>query len=163
VKTFQPAGFAGVNPALVHKEQELDRSAYDRYIARFNAEDETAFDDYIHSEMKMLNGALEFSGREGMKQHYGERIWPIFKEELNILRFVSDGQTLAVRMWTHFIARKDAEETIFGPVTKGHTFDFRGVVFYEIKDGLFSNIVVSYNSFTSTPPGGATIELGLPH
>jgi hypothetical protein len=51
-----------------------------QYIARFNAEDHTAFEDYLHPQMHMLNGTLEYTGIDGMINHYKERIWPDFIE-----------------------------------------------------------------------------------
>ena len=138
------------------------RSAYDDYIRRFNEEDPTAFDEYIHPDMRMLNGALEFRGVDGMRDHYENKIWPHFVETLNILRYVSDESTLAVRMWTTFTAKHDGE-TLFGRVVEGERFDFRGVIMYEIEDGRFSSITVAYNSFSRTTLDGTVSELGLPH
>jgi hypothetical protein len=140
----------------------MNRATFDDYIRRFNAEDSTAFDDYIDPDMRMLNGALEFRGVDQMKEHYGSNIWPYFIEQIKVERFVSDDKTLAVQMWTHFIARRDAD-TLFGPVKAGECFDFRGVVFYEITSGRFTSIRVAYNSFTRTNLQGETVHLGIPH
>jgi hypothetical protein len=140
----------------------MQRSRYDEYIARFNAEDPTAFDEFIAPDMKMLNGALEFEGVEGMRDHYENKMWPFFHERLHILRFVSDETCLAVQMWTNFTAKRDAE-TIFGPVVEGEQFDFRGLIMYDIRAGRFTRIVVSYNSFANTRLDGRVIEMGVPH
>lgn len=138
------------------------RERFDDYIRRFNAEDPTAFDDYLAPDMRMVNGALEFTGIEGMRHHYEKLIWPYFVEKLNVQAFVSDDTSLAIKMWTRFTAR-DAAETLFGPVKKGELFDYRGVIFYEIRDGRFATITVAYNSFINTKVTGETTELGLPH
>jgi hypothetical protein len=58
-------------------------------------------------------------------------------------RCVSDDTALAVQMWTRFVARADASDTLFGPVQAGESFDCRGVTMYEI--------------------GGQKTELGMPH
>lgn len=141
----------------------MDRKTYEKYIERFNAEDPTVFDEYISPDMKMLNGALEYRGISGMKDHYGRKVWPYFTEKLSILGFVSDADTLAVRLWTHFTARDEAINTLFGPVRAGETFDYRGVVFYEIGKGKFSSIIVAYNSFIHTDIRGRKTNLGIPH
>jgi len=138
------------------------RATYDDYIRRFNEEDPTTFDDYIHPELRMLNGGLEFRGVEGMRNHYENRIWPHFTEELNVLRYVSDDESLAVQMWTTFVARH-AADTLFGEVVAGERFDYRGLILYEIEGGRFSSITVAYNSFTRTGPDGTVTELGMPH
>ena len=141
----------------------MRREDYDDYIRRFNAEDPTAFDDYLAPGMKMLNGGLAFAGVEGMRDHYENKIWPHFVEKLNVLNFVSDETTLAVRLWTHFVAKADADDTLFGPVEKGETFDYRGVILYEIAGGKFTCITVAYNSFVNTKVTGETIDMGMPH
>ncbi|MDO6964473.1 nuclear transport factor 2 family protein [Rhizobium alvei] len=141
----------------------MKRDQFDQYIRRFNAEDPTAFDDFIAPDMKMLNGALEFTGIAGMRDHYENKIWPFFKEELNVLRFVSDEKHIGIQMWTHFTARVDGD-TLFGPVRKGDTYDYRGLIMYDINEsGRFSSIIVSYNSFVNTKVSGEVIEMGLPH
>lgn len=138
------------------------RSRYDEYIARFNAEDPTAFDEFLAPDMKMLNGALEFEGVSGMRDHYQRKIWPYFYERLNILRYVADDNCLAVQMWTNFEARAPAE-TLFGKVVTGEQFDFRGLIMYDVRDGRFSRIVVAYNSFVNTKRDGQVFEMGMPH
>lgn len=140
----------------------MQSARFEDYIRRFNAEDPTAFDEYLAADMKMLNGALEFSGIEGMRHHYEKLIWPHFSERLNVQGFVSDERSLAVKMWTRFTARTDAD-TLFGPVKQGELFDYRGVIFYEIREGRFSSITVAYNSFTNTKVDGAVIDMGMPH
>ncbi len=141
----------------------MHRSRYDEYIARFNAEDTTAFDEFIAPDMKMLNGALEFEGIEGMRDHYENRIWPHFVETLNVLRYVSDETVLAVRMWTRFTAKR-AATTLFGDVEKGELFDYRGVVLYDIdQTNRSSSITVAYNSFVNTKLDGRVHDMGMPH
>ena len=99
---------------------------------------------------------------QGMKDHYA-KIWKGFSEELHVERFVSDEHTLAIQMWTHFTAQKDDKESLFGPVKAGETFDFHGVIMYELENDKFTSIRVAYNSFTYTNFKGETVELGIPH
>jgi hypothetical protein len=99
---------------------------------------------------------------QGMKDHYG-RIWKGFSEELHVERFVSDEHTLAIQMWTHFTAQKDDAESLFGDVLTGETFDYYGIIMYEIENGKFTSIKISYLSFTHTDRSGKTVELGIPH
>lgn len=140
----------------------MNRETFDNYIRRFNARDRTAFDDYIAPGLHMQNGTLHFDGRQGMKDHYA-LIWASFSEELTVERFVSDTDTVAIQMWTHFTALADNPESLFGPVSKGESFDFRGLIMYRLADGQFADIKVAYNSFTHTDMHGATTELGIPH
>lgn len=140
----------------------MDQASFQRYIDRFNAQDATAFDDYLLPDVTILNGGLELVGVEGMKAHYVDHIWPHFIEKLNVQRFVCDGQTLAVRMWTNFNACH-ATDSIFGPVVKGDQFDYRGIIMYELRDGKFARIEVSYNSFVKTAVDGTVTAIGLVH
>ena len=140
----------------------MKKEVFDDYINRFNARDASAFEDYIDPNAVIINGTLEIKGMQGMKDHYA-RIWKGFKEELNVERFVSDEDTLAIQMWTHFTAEKDDKESLFGDVKAGETFDYRGIIMYEIVNGKFTSIKVSYLSFTYTNLEGKTVDLGIPH
>ncbi len=134
------------------------------YIRRFNDEDHTAFDDYLAPDMHMKNGTLEFDGVDGMKHHYNDLIWPDFVERLTVPRFVSDAGRAAIQMNTVFTAKHDAEQSLFGPVKKGETFEFNGVIMYEIDEtNRFSDILVAYNSFVYTDSDGNKRDLGIPH
>jgi hypothetical protein len=156
-----PSRRGTLNPLHTYAAR-MDRATFDDYIRRFNERDASAFDDYIAPDMQMLNGGLRLTGAEGMKQHYA-KIWSSFSEELHVERFVSDEETLAIRMWTHFTALRDDPDSTFGPVEKDETFDFRGLILYHLEDGLFTQIQVAYNSFTNTKVDGETVELGIPH
>ena len=140
----------------------MNRETYDDYIRRFNEQDMKAFETYIAPNCKITNETLEIHGIRGMKDHYA-RIWQTFTEELHIERFVSDGETLAVQMWTHFTALRDDRESPFGPVRAGETFDYRGVIIYQIEHGKFTDIRVAYNSFTYTNLEGEVVDRGIPH
>lgn len=140
----------------------MDRADFDDYIRRFNAQDATAFDDYLAPDVSVLNGTLPLRGVQEFKAHY-RRIWENFTEVLHIERFVSDMSTLAVQMWTHFEAQGDDEASLFGPVKAGETFDFRGLVLYRIEQGRFTHITVAYNSFVHTDLQGRQVNLGVPH
>lgn len=140
------------------------RSRFDEYIARFNAEDATAFDEFLAPDMHMQNGTLEFTGVDGMKHHYQQRIWPTFREVLTVPRFVSDERTVAIQMITDFTARCDDLSSLFGPVLAGETFQFNGVIMYRVDEHhRFADILVAYNSFTYTNRAGKSVDLGIPH
>jgi len=140
----------------------MKKEVFDNYINRFNRRDATTFEDYVHPNATIINGRLEIRGMQGMKDHYA-KIWKGFSEELHVERFVSDEHTLAIQMWTHFTAQKDDKESLFGPVKAGETFDFHGVIMYELENDKFTSIRVAYNSFTYTNFKGETVELGIPH
>lgn len=142
----------------------MQEAHFREYIRRFNAEDHTTFDDYLAENVHVKNGTLEFDGIDGMKHHYQQLIWPDFVEFLTVPRFVSDDRTAAIQMITLFTARHDREDSLFGPVRKGETFQFDGVIMYDIdEDNRFSDILVAYNSFVYTDLDGNSKDLGIPH
>lgn len=140
----------------------MKREVFDDYINRFNVRDATAFEDYIHPNATVINGTLKISGMQGMKDHYA-RIWRTFSEELHVQRFVSDERTLAIQMWTHFTALKDDDDSPFGAVRAGESFDYHGVIMYQIEKDRFTDIKVAYLSFSRTNLEEKTVELGIPH
>jgi len=140
----------------------MNRTRFDEYIYRFNAEDPTAFDEFLTPDMKMLNGGLEFAGISGMRDHYQNKIWPHFVEALEVTQFVGSETHVAVQLVTTFTAKHEAD-TLFGHVVKGDRFQFRGVIMYILKEDKFSTITVAYNSFTNTKLTGETINMGMPH
>jgi hypothetical protein len=140
----------------------MDRKRFDEYINRFNAEDATAFDDFLTPDMQMQNGGLKYRGVQGMKDHYA-KIWGRFKETLSVQRFVSDEHSLSVHLKTHFEVLVDDPATPFGSVRRGECFDYDGVIMYQIEAGKFKDIKVAYLSFTHTDLNGVVHSLGLAH
>ena len=124
--------------AQIFKKNIMKKSTFDDYISRFNAQDMTTFDDYIAPNMKMINGTLEYEGVQGMKDHYA-KIWGRFSEQLTVQKFIGNQKNVAIQMWAHFTALVDDENSIFGSVKSGETFDFRGLIMYELVDGKFLN------------------------
>ena len=79
-------------------------------------------------------------------------------------RFVSDEQTIAIQMYTHFEVRADDPDSPFGQIRAGETFEFRGLIMYRLRaDGKFADIKVAYNSFIYTSLDGIATDLGIPH
>jgi len=140
----------------------MRRERFDEYVRRFNAEDATVFDEFLTPDMQMRNAGLHYEGVSAMKAHYG-RIWGRFRETLHVQGFVGDERHVAVHLNTHFEALADDADTLFGSVRQGDCFDYDGIVFYDLRDGRFSAIKVSYLSFTRTGRDGITHSLGLPH
>lgn len=141
----------------------MKRDRFDDYVRRFNAQDASAFDDYLSPAVAVQNGGLRLNGVQAMKDHY-TRIWRCFDENLQVQRYVSDGASAAVHLMTHFEARVDAADTPLGSVRAGECFDYDGIVFYAIDGaGRFSEIKVAYLSFDRTGLDGVRRAVGLAH
>lgn len=136
---------------------------FEQYIRRFNAQDATAFDDYLAADMTMRNGNLRYSGVDGMKKHYAV-IWKSMKETLSLQKFVCLGDVVAIELHTNFEVLKTTDESPFGPVQKGEQFDYEGLIMYQLnEENKFSDIKVSYLDFTRTGLDGVTKSLGIAH
>jgi SnoaL-like domain len=141
----------------------VEQARFDEYIRRFNQEDAGAFEDYMAPDVRMLNGTLLLSGVGEVKEHYA-RIWGAMRESLNVERFVSDTETVAIQMHTHFEVLADDAASPFGKIAAGETFDFRGLIMYRLRaDEKFYDVKVAYNSFIYTDLGGVATDLGIPH
>jgi hypothetical protein len=132
------------------------------YIRRFNNEDPSTFDDYLAPDMTLQNGRMHYQGVQAMKAHYA-RIWKSMQETLDVRRFVTDGDTMAVEMHTHFDVHKDDQDSPFGSIRVGESFDFYGVVMYRVANSKIQDIKVSYLDFTRTALDGKTTSLGIVH
>lgn len=140
----------------------MNRERFADYIRRFNAEDPSAFEDYLTPDVRVQNGSLRYQGIDAMKAHYA-RIWSGMQETITVLRCVCDGDTLAAHLHTHFVAVKDDPDSVFGPIKQDETFDYTGVVMYGIDNGRFAEILVSYLDFVHTDSLGQRRSLGIPH
>jgi len=108
----------------------------------------------VFAPMILIPIAIYYDWRVGL---------PSFSEDLTIEKFIGNEEHVAVQMWAHFTALADDEASLFGPVKKGETFDFRGLILYDLVDGKFSVIKVAYNSFVFTDINGKATDLGIPH
>lgn len=140
----------------------MTRTEYERYVALFNAEDTSAFRTYLTEDVRVCNGHLEYQGVQGMIDHYA-KIWGNFKETLNVLQYIGNADNVAVELHTHFDVLVDDEQSLFGPVKAGETFDYYGIVMYRLREGRFCEIKVSYLDFVHTDLSGKKTSLGIVH
>jgi len=140
----------------------LNRAEFDDYVRYFNAEDPRGFEKYLSEDVHVQNGRMRFQGLANMKAHYA-KIWGKMKETLNVRKFISSSDHIAVDLWTHFDVLIDDEHSIFGPVRKGEAFDYTGIVFYTLSAGKIIDIKVSYLDFEHTALDGTKTSLGIVH
>jgi hypothetical protein len=89
-------------------------------------------------DVRMLNGTLLLRGVGEVKAPYA-MIWAAMRESLNVERFVSDADTVAIQMHTHFEVRHDDPCSPFGAIRAGETFDYHGLIMYRLRaDGKFA-------------------------
>ena len=107
----------------------LDRAAYDRYVALFNAAD-PRFTDYYDDNIKFV---MNVRGKAGVLAFYA-RQRPYVKESLEILFFCSDATGAAAEVHGAFRCIKDCDDpTIFGPaLTAGEVQRTHGYLLYRL-------------------------------
>jgi hypothetical protein len=71
--------------------------------------------------------------------------------------------TIAIQMWTHFAVQKDDDDSPFGKVKAGESFDYHGIIMYELVNNKYTSIKIAYLSFLYTDVNGSKKELGIPH
>jgi hypothetical protein len=92
----------------------LDRAAYDRYVALFNAAD-PRFTDYYDDDVKFV---MQVRGKAGVLAFYA-RQRPYVKESLDILFFCSDATGAAAEVRGAFRCIKNCDDpSIFGRALK---------------------------------------------
>ncbi len=141
----------------------MDRAAFDDYIQRFNAKDLTTFDDYFLPDVRMLNGTLELLGVPAVQEHYTPHLVTVHRGAAASTASSWTTTRSPSRCGPTSPPSTTTRRPLFGPVRKGETFDFRGLIMYWVQDGRFANIEVAYNTFTFTDAAGQSTELGIPH
>lgn len=134
------------------------------YIAKFNRQDPTGFDEFFAPNIKMYNGSLLFDGVEAVKEHY-HHIWGAMQETLHVKEYypVSDSR-LIIELHTHFYVPETKTDTPFGEIHKGEQFDFHGLIRYKIdENNKFYEVHVAYFDFIKTNVDGSQVNIGMPH
>ena len=101
-------------------------SVIKRMFEAANRHDLEAFLEYFHPDyqsMAPLHPSRDFRGRETVRKNWSGVIANIPDIKLELLRCVSDGETV----W--------AEVHFFGTTREGSRFDLRGVIIHNVQDG----------------------------
>lgn len=118
----------------------MNRSEYDAYVAAFNNADYEGFTKYYTDDVVFeLADMRVFHGRDEIVEFYKE-VKSRVREHLTVLKFVCDEDGAAAEVETSFHALEDWPEFISGPLKRGDVFRRRGLIMYDVRDGLFSYI-----------------------
>jgi hypothetical protein len=96
----------------------IDRAAYDRYIAAFNARDIPGFTKFYAPDVLFLLGPMEMRGRQAIIDWY-DLAWTRLREEIRVRRFIADASGIAVELETRFTAIADWPDFSAGPLHNG--------------------------------------------
>lgn len=120
----------------------MNREAYDRYLAMFNARDYDGVADFYAEPMKMDFFGVSIRNRRDLKRFY-TFLHSYVKESVTVRNFASSDTLTAVDAIVRIEAYRDLPaETLaangcgqFHPMTAGQVLELRQFIFYTIKGG----------------------------
>jgi ketosteroid isomerase-like protein len=139
----------------------MNREAYDRYLAAFNAKDYDGVAEFYAEPMKMDFFGVSIRNREDLKRFYGY-LHSYVKESVTVRNFASSDTLTAVDAIVRLEAFRDLPaETLaangcaqFHPMTAGQVFELRQFIFYTIRDGK-----IAQTECAMLPPEESVVEV----
>jgi ketosteroid isomerase-like protein len=139
----------------------MNREAYDRYLAAFNAKDYDGVAEFYAEPMKMDFFGVSIRNREDLKRFYGF-LHSYVKESVTVRNFASSDTLTAVDAIVRLEAFRDLPaETLaangcaqFHPMTAGQIFELRQFIFYTIRDGK-----IAQTECAMLPPEESVVEV----
>jgi ketosteroid isomerase-like protein len=139
----------------------MNREAYDRYLAAFNAKDYDGVAEFYAEPMKMDFFGVSIRNREDLKRFYGF-LHSYVKESVTVRNFASSDTLTAVDAIVRLEAFRDLPaETLaangcaqFHPMTAGQVFELRQFIFYTIRDGK-----IAQTECAMLPPEESVVEV----
>ncbi|PTS75791.1 hypothetical protein DBR17_15335 [Sphingomonas sp. HMWF008] len=125
----------------------MDRAAYDRYLAAFNAKDYAAIADfYIDPPMLRFFG-VEIRSRHELKDFYGF-LHAYITETITVLNYAASDTLAAVEAMVCVEAMRDlTAETLLAhgasglmPMRSGDRIEMRQFIHYRLKGGRISSV-----------------------
>jgi ketosteroid isomerase-like protein len=139
----------------------MNREAYDRYLAAFNAKDYDGVAEFYAEPIKMDFFGVSIRNREDLKRFYGF-LHSYVKESVTVRNFASSDTLTAVDAIVRLEAFRDlSAETLaangcaqFHPMTAGQVFELRQFIFYTIRDGK-----IAQTECAMLPPEESVVEV----
>lgn len=117
----------------------MRRSDYDAYVAAFNAADFAGFTTYYTDDILFeIGDRKRLRGRDEIVAFYRE-VKSRVRETLTVVKFIGDDEGAAAEVETEFVALEDWPEFISGPLSEGDVYRRRGLIMYDLRDGLISH------------------------
>lgn len=120
----------------------MNRDAYNRYLAAFNAKDYDGVADFYAQPMDMEFFGVVLKSREDLKRFYSF-LHSYVKESVTVLNFASSDTLTAVDAIVRIEAYRDLTAEVleangcgaFFPIKTGEVQELRQFIFYTIRDG----------------------------
>ena len=84
----------------------MDRSAYDDYLAKFNARDYEGILAYYADEMELVFAGYRFTSKDAVRKFYGF-FHQYVAEQIEVRRFVGDESTVAIEVDVRLVGLQD--------------------------------------------------------
>lgn len=125
----------------------LDRDAYDRYVAAFNAKDYDAVADFYVDPPLMTFFGVEIRSRAGLKEFYAFLHDHVI-ESVRVLNFAASETLTAIDAVIRVEAVKDLSRdaldarglTGFFPIAAGDVQEMRQFIFYTMRNGKIARV-----------------------
>ncbi len=120
----------------------MNRDAYNRYLAAFNAKDYDGVADFYGDPINMDFFGISLRSRDDLKRFYSFLHSYVY-ESVTVRNFASSDTLTAVDGIVRIEAYRDLTREIldeqgatgFYPMTAGQVFELRQFIFYTIRDG----------------------------
>lgn len=125
----------------------MNRTAYERYLAAFNARDYDSVCDFYAQPMKLDFFGVSLRSREDLKRFYGF-LHSYVKESVRVLNFASSDTLTAVDAIVRIEGKRDLnKETLVAngcpqlfPIKVGEVQELRQFILYTIADGKITKV-----------------------
>lgn len=125
----------------------LDRAAYDRYLAAFNARDYDKVADFYVDPPRMKFFGIVITSRQELKDFYAW-LHDNVDEHVRVLNFAAGATCSAIDAIVRITAKNDLTRealdakgaTGFFPITAGESQEIRQFIFYTTRGGLIEKV-----------------------
>jgi SnoaL-like protein len=125
----------------------MNRAAYERYLAAFNARDYDGVGDFYAQPLKLDFFGVSLRSREDLKRFYGF-LHSYVKESVRVLNFASSPTLTAVDALVRIEGQRDLDRETLAengcaqlfPIQAGEVQELRQFIFYTIADGKITKV-----------------------
>ena len=120
----------------------MDRRTYDDYLARFNARDYEGVLAYYDDDPEIVFAGYSLRGKDAVRRFYGF-FHEYVREEIEITRFVSDADTIAMEATVRLTGLKAVPDGAFAELGfgrlmapgVGQTIEIPQFIHYHLRNG----------------------------
>jgi ketosteroid isomerase-like protein len=139
----------------------MNREAYERYLAAFNAKDYDGVADFYAEPMQMDFFGVSLRSRNDLKRFYGF-LHSYVHESVTVRNFAASDTLTAIDGIVRIEAYRDLPQDVldangagaFHPMAAGQIFELRQFIFYTTRDGK-----IVQTECAMLPPEGSVVQV----